>query len=81
MTMKFILGQNEADKNISIDIPTLLRSRMLVQANSGGGKSRTLRRIVNEKEPELIKQAVGKLATFRFWKRVKFAVLILWCER
>jgi hypothetical protein len=42
---------------------------------------RTAQRIVDEKEPELIKQAVGKLATFRFWKRVKFALLILWGER
>lgn len=38
---------------------------------------RTAQKIVDKKEPELIKQAVGKLATFTFWKRVKFAVLII----
>jgi hypothetical protein len=46
--MKFILGQNEAQKNIHIDIPTLLRSRMLIQANSGGGKSWLIRRILEQ---------------------------------
>jgi hypothetical protein len=42
---------------------------------------RTAQKIVDRKEPELIKQAVGKLATFSLWKRVKFAALIIWGER
>jgi hypothetical protein len=42
---------------------------------------RTAQRMVNEKEPELIKQAVGKLATFTLLKRLKFAALIIIGER
>ena len=38
---------------------------------------RTARKLVEQKEPELIRQAVGKLVAFPFLKRVKFAVKIL----
>lgn len=33
---------------ISIDLPTLIESRLLVQANSGGGKSWAIRRIIEQ---------------------------------
>lgn len=39
--------------NIYIDLDVLLRTRLLIQANSGGGKSRTIRR--------LVEQAFGKI--------------------
>ena len=33
---------------IDIDVPQLIKSRLLVQANSGGGKSFTLRRLCEQ---------------------------------
>jgi hypothetical protein len=36
------------NRNISIDLKTLLRTRLLVQANSGGGKSWLLRRLAEQ---------------------------------
>lgn len=45
--MKINLGQSEAGE-VSIDIPMLIATRMLVTASSGGGKSETLRRILEE---------------------------------
>lgn len=36
------------DKNVFIDIPTLIESRLLVQANSGGGKSWANRYIIEQ---------------------------------
>lgn len=41
------------NSEISIDLPTLIETRLLVQANSGGGKSYAIRRI--------IEQAFGKV--------------------
>lgn len=42
---------------------------------------RTARKLVDKREPQLIRQAVGKLATFGFWKRLKFVALILKGEK
>lgn len=51
-----------------IDLPVLLETRALVQANSGGGKSRTLRRLLEQTAP-LVQQLVidpeGEFATLR----------------
>jgi hypothetical protein len=45
--MNFILGKNDT-KNVNVDIQLMLRSRVLVQANSGGGKSWLLRRMIEQ---------------------------------
>lgn len=42
------LGISESGKKVSIDIQTLVSTRLLVTASSGGGKSETLRRILEE---------------------------------
>ncbi len=49
-----IIGKNtETNKNAEIDITKLVSTRMLIQANSGGGKSWLIRR--------LLEQSYGKL--------------------
>lgn len=42
------LGTTSAGERVEIDIPTLVSTRLLVTASSGGGKSETLRRILEE---------------------------------
>lgn len=42
------LGCGSDDRMIPIDLPTLLRTRMLITATSGGGKSWALRRILEQ---------------------------------
>jgi uncharacterized protein len=52
----------------AIDLPVLLETRLLVQANSGGGKSYTLRRILEQTAPlvqQLIIDPEGEFATLR----------------
>jgi uncharacterized protein len=38
------------NENIFIDLPILLKTRLLVQANSGGGKSWLIRRILEQSQ-------------------------------
>jgi uncharacterized protein len=45
---KIHLGTAATGEQVYIDIPTLITTRMLVTASSGGGKSETLRRILEE---------------------------------
>src|SRR5438067_7624738 len=52
----------------SIDLPTLLDTRLLVQANSGGGKSWALRRILEQshgKVQHIILDSEGEFGTLR----------------
>jgi hypothetical protein len=46
--MKIELGKATTGETCWIDLPTLVATRMLVTASSGGGKSETLRRILEE---------------------------------
>ena len=46
--MKINLGETGNGKSVQIDIETLVSTRLLVTASSGGGKSETLRRILEE---------------------------------
>lgn len=53
---------------VSIDLPRLLETRMLVQANSGGGKSWALRRILEQtagQVQQLVIDPEGEFATLR----------------
>lgn len=43
-----ILGQNPSGEKIQIDLNRLVETRLLLQANSGGGKSWALRRILEQ---------------------------------
>ena len=56
------------NKNISLDLPTLLDTRLLVQANSGGGKSWLLRRLLEQshgKVQQIIIDLEGEFSTLR----------------
>lgn len=63
LAMKPTLGPG-----MTIDLPRLLETRMLVQANSGYGKSWALRRILEQtagKVPQLVIDPEGEFATLR----------------
>ena len=64
-----VIGKNiENNKDITIDIPTLIKTRLLIQANSGGGKSYLLRKILEEthgKIQHIILDMEGEFASLR----------------
>lgn len=65
--MKIVIGKNNGT-NVSLDVDKLLSSRMLVQANSGKGKSHLLRRIAEQlfsKVQVIILDPEGEFATLR----------------
>lgn len=45
---EIIIGKAQGGKPVTLDLRTLIRTRMLVQANSGGGKSYLLRRLAEQ---------------------------------
>lgn len=47
-TRRINLGKSDSGEHVFIDIETLVSTRLLVTASSGGGKSETLRRILEE---------------------------------
>ena len=56
------------NKNTSIDLATLINSRLLIQANSGGGKSWLLRRILEQSHgqvQQIIIDLEGEFSTLR----------------
>jgi hypothetical protein len=64
---KIILGTAQGH-NVGFDIPELLVSRLLVQANSGGGKSFLLRRMLEQaygKVQSIVIDPAGEFATLR----------------
>ena len=65
---KILIGQDIEKRNIHLDLDVLLRTRLLIQANSGGGKSWLLRRLAEQlfgKLPVLIIDPEGEFATLR----------------
>lgn len=59
---------NSAKGAVSIDLDVLLRTRLLIQANSGGGKSWLLRRLAEQmfgRIPVIIIDPEGEFATLR----------------
>ena len=66
--MKPIVIGTAGGKNVTVDVDVLLRTRLLIQANSGGGKSWLLRRIAEQlfgKVPTIIIDPEGEFATLR----------------
>lgn len=66
--MKPSIGKFEDDCNAAIDLPRLLETRMLIQANSGGGKSWAIRRLLEQTAGEvqqLVIDPEGEFATLR----------------
>jgi hypothetical protein len=64
---RVVLGKS-GNKNVELDLDTLLRTRLLIQANSGGGKSWLLRRLAEQlfgKIPVIIIDPEGEFATLR----------------
>lgn len=64
---KIVIGTADG-KNVNVSIDELLVSRMLVQANSGGGKSYLLRRILEQaygKIQAIVIDPAGEFATLR----------------
>jgi hypothetical protein len=62
-----ILGTADG-KDIRLDLDTLMKTRLLIQANSGGGKSWLLRRLAEQlfgKVPVIIIDPEGEFATLR----------------
>ena len=67
--MKIKIGKNaETDEPVEIDIPTLIGTRMLIQANSGAGKSWTVRRLLEQthgKVQQIVIDPEGEFASLR----------------
>lgn len=56
------------NNNISLDLPKLLSSRLLIQANSGGGKSWLIRRLLEQshgKVQQIVIDLEGEFSTLR----------------
>lgn len=63
-----VLGDDVAGKPVSIDVDRLVESRLLLQANSGGGKSWALRRLLEQthgKVQHLVLDIEGEFHTLR----------------
>jgi hypothetical protein len=48
-----VLGTDPAGEDVTLDLRSLLVSHMFIQASSGGGKSRTLRRLAEQCVPQV----------------------------
>lgn len=62
------LGRSDDGRAIGLDLDVLVRTRLLVQANSGGGKSWLLRRLAEQcfgEVPVLLIDPEGEFATLR----------------
>jgi uncharacterized protein len=62
------LGKDHAGHNVEMDIDTLIKTRLLIQANSGGGKSFLIRRMCEQlfgHVPVIIIDPEGEFATLR----------------
>lgn len=62
------IGKSDSNENVSLDLLTLVDTRALIQASSGGGKSWLLRLIAeqsNEKVQTIILDPEGEYATLR----------------
>jgi len=64
-----ILGKNkDTNKNIKIDLARLISTRLLIQANSGGGKSWLIRRLLEQthgKVQQIVIDLEGEFSTLR----------------
>jgi hypothetical protein len=63
-----VIGHNEQNKSVALDLDVLIKTRLLVQANSGGGKSYALRRILEQafgKVQAIVIDPAGEFATLR----------------
>ncbi|MDD3798527.1 MAG: ATP-binding protein [Novosphingobium sp.] len=57
MSATIVIGQDETGRDVPVDLEELLATRLLVQGNSGSGKSHLLRRLLEE-SAEMVQQVV-----------------------
>lgn len=65
---KIVIGESADGKPVKIDLDILISTRMLMQANSGGGKSWALRRLIEQcygKVQQIIIDPEGEFSTLR----------------
>ena len=62
MTVQIDIGEMAGSKRAGLDLEELLATRLLVQGNSGSGKSHLLRRILEQSAP-WVQQAIIDAAT------------------
>lgn len=63
-----MIGKTDEGKNLEIDVPRLIETRMLIEANSGGGKSYLIRKILEEthgKVQQIVLDMEGEFSTLR----------------
>ncbi len=64
-----IIGKNtETNENVQIDLQRLISTRLLIQANSGGGKSWLIRRLLEQthgKVQQIVIDLEGEFSTLR----------------
>ncbi len=69
MTEKIRIGKEvEGMETVKIDLPTLIDTRLLIEANSGGGKSYLIRKFLEEthgKVQQIVLDMEGEFATLR----------------
>jgi hypothetical protein len=61
-------NQVELNADVSVDLPRLIESRLLIQANSGGGKSWAIRRLLEQshgKVQQIVLDPEGEFGTLR----------------
>ena len=70
-----ILGKNvEKKENVAIDLKTLIRTRCLISANSGGGKSWIIRRLLEQthgKVQQIVIDLDGEFVHDKFGNEIK----------
>lgn len=66
--MSVVIGHDLANKTIRLDLPRLIETRALIQANSGGGKSWAIRRLLEQshgKVQQIVIDPEGEFRTLR----------------
>lgn len=67
MTAPIVLGSNDAGELV-LDLPSLVESRMLIQANSGAGKSYAIRKLLEATHgqvQQIVIDLEGEFSTLR----------------
>src|SRR5690606_16099043 len=66
--MKAVIGSSSSGSPISVDLARLIETRALIQANSGGGKSYAIRKLLevtHGKAQQIVLDMEGEFATLR----------------
>ena len=69
MTVEIDLGTQKTGSKIHMDLEELLATRLLVQGNSGSGKSHLLRRILEQSAPWVQQVIVDPEGDLHYFER------------